>query len=1324
MGTLIVRRQPRREAPELPAGEVVIDPPPEIPRDSGKNWSQMLMMLPMLAGAGAMALMFSSRGGGGPMGYVLGGLFGLSAIGMIGVGLMQNAGGGSKRERTAQRRDYMRHLASHRSNVKKTIRQQSKAMFYRHPEPEQLVVTAASYRLWERRRQDADFGAVRIGVGPQQLATPLITPQTKPLDELEPVCAAALRKFVNTYANVNGLPIAMALNGFSRVFVTGDEDAGRSMVRALLAQTAVHHSPDDIMVAICAGPDEREHWEWAKWLPHGFHPEREDAAGNLRLVAPNMPSIEAMLDDILSVRPRFNPAGPQVQVPGPHLVVVVDGGDVAGSSHLMADSGLEGVTVIDLSTLPPRLLDSSMLVLDVAEDRAMRSRTDDVESELGVADRLSIADVDALARYLAPRRMSIGAVGDKAMTTAMGLGELLDLGDPYSYDVMRGWKPRANRDQLRVPIGIGPDGRPVDLDIKESAQDGMGPHGLLIGATGSGKSELLRTLVLALAVTHSSENLNFVLVDFKGGATFTKLDRLPHTSAVITNLSDELPLVDRMVDAINGELLRRQELLRTAGKFSSLRDYEKARLAGAPLDPMPSLLIICDEFSELLSAKPDFIDMFVQIGRVGRSLGVHLLLASQRLEEGRLRGLDTHLSYRVSLRTNSASESRVVIGAPDAFELPRAPGHGYIKFGTDPLERFRAAYVSGMYKRKKSGQVPDGMRDEVSILPYDTMYHAPKAVLEPQENEAEKPEDPDEGVGESLLDIIVDRVEGRGPEAHRVWLPPLAEPPTLDQLLPGLSVDPRYGLTTVGSDLRGALKANVGVIDKPFEQRRETMQLDLTGAGGHVMVVGAPQSGKSNFLRSIVCGLSLTHSPREVQFYCFDFGGGGLGALRDLPHVGSVAGRRDTNAVRRTVAELNQLLDMREALFTEHGVENMAAYRRAKARGEFAQDPYGDVFLVVDGWQMIRNDFEPIEPVLNDIGTRGLSYGIHLVGSASRWMDLRLALRDMFGTKYELRLGDPGDSVLGRRVAMNVPDDKPGRGLTDDLLHMLSAIPRIDGVQDVDTLPDGVADLIARINEAWPHPGAPAVRLLPREIGYEQVPGDPARGLAIGLSETDLGPVYIDAVNEPLLVVYGDSESGKSNLLRVMVHRIMETYTPDEAKIIAIDPRRSLLGEVPENYLLAYGTTPDHAGKMSEQLSQSLARRLPSSEVTPEQLRNRTWWTGPELFFFIDDYDLASTGSPPPLQPLVDFMPQARDIGLHLIVTRRSGGAGRAMYEQMLQRMRELAAPGLVMSGSREEGALVGTVRPEPLPPGRGYYVTRREGTRLIQVAWKPPIDL
>src|SRR5262249_41095 len=215
--------------------------------------------------------------------------------------------------------------------------------------------------------------------------------------------------------------------------------------------------------------------------------------------------------------------------------------------------------------------------------------------------------------------------------------------------------------------------QPLELDLKESAQGGMGPHGILIGATGSGKSELIRTLVLSLALTHSSEKLNMILVDFKGGATFLGLDGLPHVSALITNLADELPLVDRMQDALQGEMVRRQELLRKCG-YSSLHEYERAGAQGTELDPLPTLVIIVDEFGELLSTKHEFVDLFMMIGRLGRSLGVHLLLASQRFDEGRVHTLETHLSYRMALRVLSSMESRSIIGTHDAYEQPLQPG--------------------------------------------------------------------------------------------------------------------------------------------------------------------------------------------------------------------------------------------------------------------------------------------------------------------------------------------------------------------------------------------------------------------------------------------------------------------------------------------------------------------------------------------------------------------------------------------------------------------------------------------------------------------------
>ncbi|MEN3308216.1 MAG: segregation ATPase FtsK/SpoIIIE, family, partial [Micromonosporaceae bacterium] len=739
MATVIVKRPPRRSAPEMPSGEVVLDAPPEAPSAARRGWARLMMMLPMAAGTAAMGLMMGVQRGG-PLAYVAGGMYGVSILGMIAVQFATQSGGPSKREMIEARRQYMRRLSQLRAQVRSTIQRQREAIHYRHPEPDALWSTISSFRLWERRRNDGDFGVVRIGAGPQEIATRLVPPQTRPVDELEPLCAIALRGFVTTYSIVPDLPVAMALRDFSHVYVRGPDNPARGLVRAMLAQYAAFHAPDDALIGICVSEVERPLWEWAKWLPHAQHPEKTDAVGQLRLFAPAIAALEAMLDDVLGNRPRFSLAN---QSPaGCHILAVIDGGTTVGSDHLMTEGGVDGVTIIDLSNPPPRLLDDSTVVLDVAADGAISATTMDGSTVIGRADSLLISDSEVLARELSPFRLSAAsAPGDQRLSGELGLAELLELGDPYSFDLGRHWAGRPNRDRLRVPIGIGVDGRPVELDLKESAQEGMGPHGLLVGATGSGKSELLRTLVLALAVTHSSEILNFVLVDFKGGATFATLDQLPHTSATITNLADELSLVDRMLDAIQGELVRRQELLRRAGNYASQRDYERARAAGVPLEPLPSLLIICDEFSELLTARPDFIDMFVQIGRVGRSLGVHLLLASQRLEEGRLRGLETHLSYRVGLRTFSSMESRTVLGVPDAYELPRSPGHGYLKTGTEGLIRFKAAYVSGVYRRWDAGDVAVGGQAALSVHPYTSFDQAPARADEEQPEQVAESDD-------------------------------------------------------------------------------------------------------------------------------------------------------------------------------------------------------------------------------------------------------------------------------------------------------------------------------------------------------------------------------------------------------------------------------------------------------------------------------------------------------------------------------------------------------------------------------------------------------
>ncbi|KAA2266469.1 type VII secretion protein EccCa [Solihabitans fulvus] len=1324
MTTASRSRDRRTPVPEHPTGEILLQAPPMLPKGSNQGAMQLMLFMPMMLGMGAMSFVYIGRGGGA-MTYVFGALFVTSMAGMI---IMSLARGGAakKAQINDERRDYQRYLGGLRQQVHEVADLQRATLLAAQPDPADLWAFVDRGRLWERRRSDPDFGRVRIGAGPQRLATPLRAPQTVPLEDLDPVCSTSLRHFIRTYSTVSDLPVAVSLRSFAYIGVTGERAGMLGLARALLGQLAAFHAPSDLRIALCVAADRQADWDWAKWLPHAQCSGATDATGPTRLVADNLATLAALLGADLGDRPPFTRAG-GMGFDYQHIVVVVDGGRTFDDVTLAPEGGRHGVTVLDVtSETPTRLPDQSTLCLHLGGDRMGMLVGEEGEQGiafLGRPDQFDPASAEALARRLAPFDRGAPVVTETPMASNLGLPGLLGIGDPRDLDTDITWRPRSARERLRLPIGVDPDGRPVDLDLKESAEGGMGPHGLVIGATGSGKSELLRTLVTGLAVTHSSESLNLALIDFKGGATFAGMTELPHTCAVITNLSEDLALVDRMADAIKGELVRRQELLRAAGNHASVRDYEKARADGADLAPLPSLLVIIDEFSELLSSRPDFIDLFVMIGRLGRSLGIHLLLASQRLDEGRLRGLDSHLSYRVGLRTFSAAESRSVLGVPDAYQLPPVPGSAYLKVDTETLIRLKAAYVSGDLPPR--GQVIAGPAQQRAVVPFTL---APLRLPPPREVAPARTAAVEQGgATETIMGAMVSRLTGRGPAAHQIWLPPLDEPPTLDQLLPPLGVDPERGLCPLGWGGNGRLVVPVAIVDKPFEQRRDLLWADLSGAAGHAIVVGAPQSGKSTLLRSLIGVLALTHTPAEAQFFVLDMGGGALGPIAGLPHVSGYANRRDAQRCRRVVAEVVTLLLEREQFFAANGIDSIATFRQRRA--EFAESgadgrEFGDVFLVVDDWTTLRQEYEALEEAITKLAARGLGFGIHVVVSASTWMAARAQLRDSIGTRFELRLGDPADSAIDRRAALNVPAGAPGRGLTGDKLHFLTALARVDGDQRGATAAAGATDLVARITKAWPGKPASQVRLLPREVSLTALPGVaevPGRKIPLGLAEADLKPVYLDFGADPHFLAFGDVESGRTGLLRTIAAGIMARYTAKEAAIIVVDYRRGLLDAVTGDHLLGYaGAEPVLNGLVAE-VARAMQTRLPGPDVTAEELRNRSWWSGPELFLLVDDYELVATTGRNPLSPLHEFLPQARDIGLHLVIVRGSGGASRALFEPVMQRVRELGSPGLVMSGAKEEGPLIGDVKPGPQPPGRGQLVRRRSGTALVQVAWTPP---
>jgi DNA segregation ATPase FtsK/SpoIIIE, S-DNA-T family len=1317
----LARRGPREKGPEMPEGQLELQEPPVLPEEAPPDMSTMVTVLPMGLGSVIMVLSFSGAAGNSVMTYLIGGGMGVSMLAM-GVGQMGRAGGDRKRKMHAERRDYLRYLAQLRREARKAADRQRKAVEWDNPVPAALWSIALGPRLWERRASHEDFGRVRIGLGSQRAVLRLVPPSTKPIEDLEPLTAISLRRFSEAHRIVSGIPVAVNLRRFTSVEFDGDATTALGLVRAMLAQLVTFHSPDELRLAVLTSDEMRSEWDWVKWLPHNAHPTARDAAGPLRMLGTQYDELMDLLGPDVTDRGDHD-RSVEPTVSEPLVVVVAHLARIPESSRLL-NGGIRNVVLLDLTGVLPggphvlRLTASADTVeFPAAEGLGTASRDD-----------MSAVAAEAFARLLAPQKTS-GTLdlAERPLETNFELTTLLGIRDVHTFDVAATWRPRLlQRARLAVPIGVTDEGDVVELDLKEAAQGGMGPHGILIGATGSGKSELLRTLVLALATMQSSEVLNLVLVDFKGGATFIGMEQLPHTSAMITNLADELPLVDRMQDSLNGELVRRQEQLRSSG-YPSLFEYERARIAGEQLPPMPTLLLVVDEFSELLASKPEFMDLFVSIARLGRSLGVHLLLASQRLDEGRIHRLEGHLSYRIALRTFSSMESRSVIGVANAYELPSEPGNGYLKIDTSTLVRFKAAYVSGPAP-ESSGEPGDGaarIRLRHEIVPFTTeVLPAPQELpFEPGERLAEVRDDADDEpalpTGPTLAEAFIARLRGAGPAARQVWLPPLAESPSLDALLPSVLPDPARGMIVADPSLRGRLRVPVGMVDRPHDQIRELLVADLAGADGHVAVVGGPQSGKSTLLRTLILALALTHTPDEVQFYGLDFGGGGIMSVSGLPHVGSVATRLERDRVVRTLEELIQIMEHRENTFAQRGLESMAAYHALRRSGQI-NDPHGDVFLVIDGWFTIKNDYSDLEPKISEIASRGLSFGVHVMVASTRWSEIRPFLRDLLGTRFELRLGDSMESEVGNRKAATVPS-RPGRGLTSTGYHFLAALPRLDGRSDSHDLAEATKAVADEVQTFWPGRRAPAVRLLPTTLPVSALPrpeGD--LRVCIGLDEQRLFPVWHDFENSPHLLVFGDNETGKTNLLRLVIRSVLSRYRPEEAKIVLGDPSRHLEAEVPAAYNAGYALSGEGLTELAKQAGVSLSPRIPDQSISPDRLRRRDWWQGPRLFMVVDDYELLGMTMGSPLEPLLSLVAQAAHIGMHLVVARSTSSAMRALMDPVLRRMWELGTPGVVFSYPKEEGKFLGEATPRKMPPGRAQLVTRR-GVKLIQT---PYVDL
>ncbi|QZA06072.1 type VII secretion protein EccCa [Mycolicibacter heraklionensis] len=1308
MSRLIFEARRRLPVPPVDRGTITVEPPPELPRLVPASFLQRALPVVIVILIVGMVIAMVATGMRLVSPVML---FFPFALLVAAAGIYR---GGDKKARTvevdAERADYLRYLSVVRDNIRGSAAKQRAAAEWSHPDPADLVAVPGSRRQWERDPHDEDFWwcvPAKHAVG---LASAVRVADTADEIDLEPVSHSALRGLLDTQRTVRDVPVGVDLTKVSRVTVLGEgADAAadvRGAVRAWVAQAVTWHDPTVLGVALASPELESPAWSWCKWLPHVDIAGQADGVGPARYLAGSAEELSVLLAPVLAARPAFSGEAGETSR---HLLVIIDDPDFDVAASVLG-AARAGVTIVQRGVVAPsreQYPDPERPILRISAGGGAidRWQTGGWQRYVDAADSLGAAEAAHLARRLSrwdsnPTHAGLRSAGTRGATFTT----LLGISDASQLDVPALWAPRPREEELRVPIGVTATGEPLIFDLKDEAEGGMGPHGLMIGMTGSGKSQTLMAILLSLLTTHSADRLIVIYADFKGEAGADIFRHFPQVVAVISNMAEKRSLADRFADTLRGEVARRELLLREAGRrvqgsaFNSVTEYEAAIAAGHDLAPIPTLFIVADEFTLMLADHPEYAELFDYVARKGRSFRIHILFASQTLDVGKIKDIDKNTSYRIGLKVASPSVSRQIIGVEDAYHIESGKEHKGEGFlvpapGAAPI-KFRSTYVDGIYDPPRQSRAV-----VMHALPEPKLFTA-GAVDSGADSTVVQVEEETLGPPRKLIATIGDQLANYGPQAPALWLPPLDEPIPLAAALARAGIGERQ------------LRWPLGEIDKPFDMRRDPLVFDARSASGNMLIHGGPKSGKTTALQTFILSAANLHSPREVSFYCLDYGGGQLRALEDLAHVGSVASGLEPEKIRRTFGELEQLLTARQQ-------------REAFRDGSIGSlnDGYGEVFLVIDNLYAFSRDntdqFNTRNPLLakvTELVNVGLAYGIHVIVTTPSWLEVPLAMRDGLGLRLELKLHDPRDSnvrVAGAltRPAEAVPANQPGRGLTMAAEHFLIAQPDLGQI----------AELNAR------HPGlaAPPVRLLPTNLAPEEVGAlYPApEHIVIGVREEDLAPVEVDFTANPLLLVLGDAKSGKTTLLRHLIRTVRDNNTADQVAFTVIDRRLHLVDEplYPDN---EYTANVDRVIPAMLGLSALIGSRRPPAGLSAADLA--AWrYDGHTHYLIIDDVD-AIPDTPAlsgpyagqrPWTTLIELLSQAGDLGLRVIVTARATGSAHAlMTNPLLRRLNDLQATTLMLSGNPADSGKIRGQRFSRLPAGRAILLADNDEPTYLQL--------
>ncbi|MBY0441376.1 MAG: type VII secretion protein EccCa [Mycobacteriaceae bacterium] len=1053
------------EAPKFAPTPIELPTPLKIPPPEGKPWWTVVLVIGLIGLVGAMVGVSFASGARSFTG--IGSFFPIAMVGGLLAMLFTGRGGSQEMSRTkldALRARFLLVLDGLRENTSELADRLDANYRWYHPPPATLEASVGGVRMWERQADGKDpwFGVARVGVGMTDLvesqAAVFSEPQDMPTDiELEPVTGKVLQEFVRYQTVAYGTPALVSLLVEPGYELRGPRQRVLGLMRSIICQLVFFHGSDHLRLVVVTS--DVAQWDWVKWLPHAGDPTVEDGVGPVRMVYGSVPDFLAAQADSLSLRGRGefrarHGASKETIAPLPHTVIVCDTDQ--GWDQLGDRAGISGLTFFDLRGAgmvpacndPKRVLHigADAMVSAIPRDPVTWGAKELEPQFFAIADQMSREDAEGFAERMSRWRLA-QAYETFEVDTGMGFmaRDILayyGIDDAADIDFDTLWASRSDINspqRLRVPIGNRADNNELFfLDLKEESQQGHGPHGVMAGTTGSGKTMMLRALIESLMLGHPPQNLQFLLADLKGGSGVKPFAGVPHVAHIITDLEDDQSLMGRFVDAMWGEIARRKALCDQAGaddatEYNKIRADQLATGTHA-LPPLPTLVVVIDEFAELYRMMAnDIQEALDQLCRQGRAYWIHLLMASQQIDT-RAEKLLENMGYRLALRANTAAAAAAV-GVPNAVNL-KGSGWCYFLEGTPSnadLTKFRGEFLWREYRKPGT----EDLNDTTPAPGTSTSYFAPQlftteftplavsdnsdggsgdvGLLTDTDTDTEavgevsdEPEDEEAGAGlmrPQVGRIIIDQLRRIDFEPYRLWQPPLDQPWSIETLVNqhlGRRWDSDYAATP-------DLVFPIGLVDRPFKHDQHPLTLDVSGSGANIVIIGAQGSGKTTAVQDLICAAAMTHTPEQTQFYCLAFSSAALGTVAGLPHVGGVAQALDGDGVRRTVAELVELLVGRKRSFGEAGVMSMEAFRQRKfggAQGVVPDDGHGDVFLVIDNYAGLASEYEVLLDPVSKLIKEGPTFGIHVVVTVSRVSELRPDVRDRFGvgSRVELRL--------------------------------------------------------------------------------------------------------------------------------------------------------------------------------------------------------------------------------------------------------------------------------------------------------------------------------